>query len=387
MKLRNFFLAALVTMLAACGGNNNGLTISGLDPANFEVINDGHPVKLYVLKNAGKMEVCVTNFGARIVSVCVPNKQGNMTDVVLGFDNIIQYGLDPDSLNNDNNFGAAIGRYANRINKGQVTIAGKKYQLPQNNFGHCLHGGPEGFHNQYFDVVEVTDNSIKLAYTSVDGEMGFPGNLQTTVTYTVKDDNTLDMLFEAETDQETIVNLTNHSYFNLSGDPSVPCTDHVLFINADYYTPIDSTFMTTGEIKKVYGTPMNFTKRHPLYQTIGDTSWQDIRYANGYDHNWCLNTYKDGKGDDTKVAASVYSEATGIYMELFTDQPGLQVYTGNFLDGTVTGKNGKTYPQRASICLEPQTYPDAPNKKQFPSPYLKPGEKYHHHSAFRFSVR
>ena len=250
-----------------------------------------------------------------------------------------------------------------------------------------MHGGPEGFHNQYFDVVEVTDNSIKLAYPAADGEMGFPGNLQTTVTYTVKDDNTLDMLFEAETDQETIVNLTNHSYFNLSGDPSVPCTDHVLFINADYYTPIDSTFMTTGEIKKVYGTPMNFTKRHPLYQTIGDTSWQDIRYANGYDHNWCLNTYKDGKGDDTKVAASVYSEATGIYMELFTDQPGLQVYTGNFLDGTVTGKNGKTYPQRASICLEPQTYPDAPNKKEFPSPYLKPGEKYHHHSAFRFSVR
>ena len=276
MKPKFLFVLAFASILTACGGDK-GLTISGLDPQKFESVTDGNPTKLYVLKNASNMEVCVTNFGARIVSLCVPNKQGNMTDVVLGFEDIIWYGLDPDTLNNDNNFGAVIGRYANRINQGQITVAGKKYQLPQNNFGHCLHGGPEGFHNQYFDVVEVTDNSIKLAYTSVDGEMGFPGNLQTTVTYTVKDDNTLDLLFEAETDQETVVNLTNHSYFNLSGDPSVACTDHVLYINADYYTPIDSTFMTTGEIKKVYGTPMNFTKRHPLYQTIGDTSSTALR--------------------------------------------------------------------------------------------------------------
>ena len=377
-----FIILSLMFVLTSCSDHKTSL--SGLEYAKFDTTINTKPVKLYTLKNASKtMEVCVTNYGARIVSVLVPNKFGSMTDVVLGFDNIHQYA---DTVNTPNNFGAAIGRYANRIAKAQFTLEGEKIQLPKNNNGHCLHGGPAGWHCQVFDVVEATDNSIKLSLTSPDGDMNFPGEVVATVTYTVTDDNVLDMLFEATTDKTTIVNMTNHSYFNLSGDPSVPCTDHVLYVNADYYTPIDSTFIPTGEIKNVYGTPMNFNKRHPLYQTIGDTSWQDIRFAGGYDHNWCLNSYKDGKGNDQILSASLYSPNSGIQMDLYTNEPGLQIYTGNFLDGKMQGKRGISYPKQASICLETQKFPDSPNKKDFPSPVLKPGEKYQSHAAYKFSV-
>ena len=373
---------AMVAMLTACSGNAT-LTESGLDPAKFDTTINDKPVKLFVLKNA-KAEVCVTNFGARVVSIAVPDKNGKLTDVVLGFDNIREYA---DSVNTPSDFGAAIGRYANRIGKGLITVDGKQIQLPTNNFGHCLHGGPSGWQYSVYEPVEQNDTCLKMVLHSPDGDNNFPGNVTATVTYTLTADNTLDMKFEATTDKETVVNMTNHSYFNLSGDPSKPGMDMELYINADKFTPTDSTFMTTGEIVDVKDTPMDFTTPRVIAKTIGDTAFEQIKFGRGYDHNWCLNTYADGKGDDTQVAASLYSPASGIFMEVFTNEPGIQCYTGNFLTGTIKGKKGIAYPQRASVCLETQKYPDSPNKKNFPSPYLKPGEKYYSHVAYRFSVK
>lgn len=373
---------AMMAMLTACSGNAT-LTESGLDPAKFDTTINDKPVKLFVLKNA-KAEVCVTNFGARVVSIAVPDKNGKLTDVVLGFDNIREYA---DSVNTPSDFGAAIGRYANRIGKGLITVDGKQIQLPTNNFGHCLHGGPSGWQYSVYEPVEQNDTCLKMVLHSPDGDNNFPGNVTATVTYTLTADNTLNMKFEATTDKETVVNMTNHSYFNLSGDPSKPGMDMELYINADKFTPTDSTFMTTGEIVDVKDTPMDFTTPRVIAKTIGDTAFEQIKFGRGYDHNWCLNTYADGKGDDTQVAASLYSPASGIFMEVFTNEPGIQCYTGNFLTGTIKGKKGIAYPQRASVCLETQKYPDSPNKKNFPSPYLKPGEKYYSHVAYRFSVK
>ena len=373
---------AMMAMLTACSGNAT-LTESGLDPAKFDTTINDKPVKLFVLKNA-KAEVCVTNFGARVVSIAVPDKNGKLTDVVLGFDNIREYA---DSVNTPSDFGAAIGRYANRIGKGLITVDGKQIQLPTNNFGHCLHGGPSGWQYSVYEPVEQNDTCLKMVLHSPDGDNNFPGNVTATVTYTLTADNTLDMKFEATTDKETVVNMTNHSYFNLSGDPSKPGMDMELYINDDKFTPTDSTFMTTGEIVDVKDTPMDFTTPRVIAKTIGDTAFEQIKFGRGYDHNWCLNTYADGKGDDTQVAASLYSPASGIFMEVFTNEPGIQCYTGNFLTGTIKGKKGIAYPQRASVCLETQKYPDSPNKKNFPSPYLKPGEKYYSHVAYRFSVK
>ena len=373
---------AMMAMLTACSGKAT-LTESGLDPAKFDTTINDKPVKLFVLKNA-KAEVCVTNFGARVVSIAVPDKNGKLTDVVLGFDNIREYA---DSVNTPSDFGAAIGRYANRIGKGLITVDGKQIQLPTNNFGHCLHGGPSGWQYSVYEPVEQNDTCLKMVLHSPDGDNNFPGNVTATVTYTLTADNTLDMKFEATTDKETVVNMTNHSYFNLSGDPSKPGMDMELYINADKFTPTDSTFMTTGEIVDVKDTPMDFTTPRVIAKTIGDTAFEQIKFGRGYDHNWCLNTYADGKGDDTQVAASLYSPASGIFMEVFTNEPGIQCYTGNFLTGTIKGKKGIAYPQRASVCLETQKYPDSPNKKNFPSPYLKPGEKYYSHVAYRFSVK
>lgn len=373
---------AMMAMLTACSGNAT-LTESGLDPAKFDTTINDKPVKLFVLKNA-KAEVCVTNFGARVVSIAVPDKNGKLTDVVLGFDNIREYA---DSVNTPSDFGAAIGRYANRIGKGLITVDGKQIQLPTNNFGHCLHGGPSGWQYSVYEPVEQNDTCLKMVLHSPDGDNNFPGNVTATVTYTLTADNTLDMKFEATTDKETVVNMTNHSYFNMSGDPSKPGMDMELYINADKFTPTDSTFMTTGEIVDVKDTPMDFTTPRVIAKTIGDTAFEQIKFGRGYDHNWCLNTYADGKGDDTQVAASLYSPASGIFMEVFTNEPGIQCYTGNFLTGTIKGKKGIAYPQRASVCLETQKYPDSPNKKNFPSPYLKPGEKYYSHVAYRFSVK
>lgn len=349
---------------------------SGLDPKNFESEIEGKKTALYTLKNANGMEVCITNFGARIVSVMVPDKDGNYLDVVLAFDNINDF----KTINSD--FGAAIGRYANRINGGKITIDDVEYQLPKNNFGHCLHGGPQGWQYKVFDAEQISDNEIKMTIDSPDGDSSFPGNVIATVTYTLTDDNAIDIRYNATTDKPTIINMTNHSYFNLSGNPTGTATDHIMYINADNYTPVDNTFMTTGEIAPVAGTPMDFTVAKAIEKDI-NADFEQLKNGNGYDHNWVLNT----AGDVSKVAASLYHPGTGIMLEVFTNEPGIQVYTGNFLDGTVSGKKGITYQNRASVCLETQHYPDSPNKKDWPSVILRPGETYNSVCIYKFSVK
>ena len=383
---KTFFVSAttFVIAVAMVSCSKSGETLSGLNPAAFDSTINGKKVQLFTLTNKQGMEVCITNFGARIVSIMVPNKDNAFCDVVLGYDNLAQYA---DTVNSPSDFGAAIGRYANRINKGKLTVGGKTIQLPQNNFGHCLHGGPSGWQYQVYDATQVNDTTLQMSIDSKDGDNNFPGNVKATVTYTLLSNNTLDIKYEATTDKETVINMTNHSYFNLSGNPSQPGTNMVLYINADNFTPTDSTYMTTGEIKPVYGTPMDFNKDHALYQSIADTTFAQIKNAGGYDHNWCLNTYKNGKGDDNKVAASLYSPESGILLQVYTNEPGIQVYTGNFLGSNVKGKKGIVYPRQAAVCLETQKYPDSPNKKNWPSPYLKPGEKYYGHQVFKFSVR
>lgn len=374
----------LGTISSCTAEKSSMVTTSGLHPEAFDTIINEKPVKLFSLKNANGMEVCITNFGGRVVSLVVPDRNGNPTDVVLGYDNIAQYA---DSVNSPSDYGSTVGRYANRINKGKLYVEGKEYQLPQNNFGHCLHGGPSGWMYQVYDAEQLNDSTLRLSLISPDGDNGFPGTVKATATYKILGNNTLDIVFEATTDKATVVNMTNHSYFNLNGNPSTEGTDMVLYINADNYTPADSTYMTTGEIKSVEGTPMDFRRPRVIAETINDTTFDQIRNAQGYDHNWCLNTYKNGKGDDKAVAASLYSPKTGIFLEMYTNEPGVQVYTGNFQGTGVTCKHGIKYPKHVSVCLESQKYPDSPNKKGWPSPYLKPGEKYYSHVAYKFSIK
>ena len=372
-KLCVWAVAAL--LMAACTPKAEKATDSGLLQSNFRTEVDGKKTDLYILRNKNNMEVCITNFGGRIVSVMVPDKDGQMRDVVLGFDSIQDY------ISKPSDFGASIGRYANRINQGKFTLDGVEYQLPRNNYGHCLHGGPQGFQYRVYDAVQLNPQELQLTYVAKDGEEGFPGNITCKVLMKLTDDNAIDIQYEAETDKPTIVNMTNHSYFNLDGDAGSNA-EHLLTIDADYYTPVDSTFMTTGEIVPVEDTPMDFRTPMPVGECINDFDFVQLKNGNGYDHNWVLNA----KGDINRRAASLKSQKTGIVLDVYTNEPGVQVYAGNFLDGSLTGKKGITYNQRASVCLETQKYPDTPNKPEWPSAVLRPGEKYMSQCIFKFSV-
>ena len=376
-----FLLVALVAMVGCTNKQKEApaeqTTLSGLKRADFQSAVNGDSTDLYVLTNANGVEVTLTNYGGRIVSVMVPDREGNMKDVVLGFDNVDDY------VNVDNNFGATIGRYGNRIANGKITVEGVEYQLPQNNFGHTLHGGFEGFDKKVFQAEQINDQTVVFSYLSEDGEANFPGNLDVKVTMTLTDDNAIDLQYEATTDKETVVNLTNHTYFNLSGDGNNTILGDLLTIHADAFTPVDDTFMTIGEIAPVEGTPMDFRTPAAIGERIDQYDYEQLKNGDGYDHNWVLNT----GGDVTQVAATVYSPVTGIQLDVYTNEPGVQVYTGNFLDGTVTGKNGAVYAKRNAICLETQKYPDSPNKPDWPSPYLKPGEKYSSRCIYKFSVQ
>ena len=372
-KLCVWAVAAL--LMAACTPKAEKATDSGLLQSNFRTEVDGKKTDLYILRNKNNMEVCITNFGGRIVSVMVPDKDGQMRDVVLGFDSIQDY------ISKPSDFGASIGRYANRINQGKFTLDGVEYQLPRNNYGHCLHGGPQGFQYRVYDAVQLNPQELQLTYVAKDGEEGFPGNITCKVLMKLTDDNAIDIQYEAETDNPTIVNMTNHSYFNLDGDAGSNA-EHLLTIDAYYYTPVDSTFMTTGEIVPVEDTPMDFRTPMPVGERINDFDFVQLKNGNGYDHNWVLNA----KGDINRRAASLKSQKTGIVLDVYTNEPGVQVYAGNFLDGSLTGKKGITYNQRASVCLETQKYPDTPNKPEWPSAVLRPGEKYMSQCIFKFSV-
>ncbi len=377
---KNFTLIFGLFILMACTNKTQpeeAETLSGLKKSNFETEVDGKQTQLFVLTNTTGMEVCISNYGGRIVSVMVPDKDGTMQDVVLGFDYIDDY------INIPNNFGATIGRYGNRIANGKITVDDVEYELPQNNFNHTLHGGDKGFDTKVFDAVQTDDQTVELSYTSKDGEAGFPGNLVTKVTMTLTDDNAIDIQYEAETDKKTVVNLTNHSYFNLSGNPENTILTHELMINADAFTPVDTTFMTTGEIADVQGTDMDFRTPTLVGERIDNYEYEQLKNGDGYDHNWVLNN----AGDISNVAATVYYPGTGIELSVYTTEPGMQVYTGNFLDGTVTGRDGIVYNKRTAICLETQKYPDTPNKTDWPSAYLSPGEKYTSRCIYKFSVR
>ena len=365
--------------------DNRGVaTRSGLYPNDFEANIEGKRTHLYTLSNSKGMEVCLTNFGARIVSIMVPDRRGTLRDVVLGYDNIAQYA---DYQHFGSDFGAAIGRYANRINQGRIIVDGKTVQLPRNNYGHCLHGGFTGWQYQVYDGKQLNDSTVEMSLVSPDGDNGFPGTVRATVRYTLTADNAIDIRYEATTDKKTVINMTNHSYFNLNGNPSQHCENQLLYINADRYTPADTTYMPTGQMQKVSGTPMDFRKPTPLSKDINNQRFAMTRNAHGFDHNWCLNTWHNGQPDESTVAASLYSPKTGIMLQVFTNEPGIQVYTGNFLDASFAGKHGYRYPKHSAVCMETQHYPDSPNHPEWPSTWLETGKKYSSHCIYKFSVK
>lgn len=376
----------VLACLSACGGHKENtveLTKSGLNPENFKSEYKGEPTALYTLVNGNGAEACITNFGGRLVSLMVPDKNGNLQDVVLGLDSVQAYFPE----NNLTDFGASIGRYANRIDKGRFVIDGDTIQLPQNNFGHSLHGGGEmgdlGWQYRVYSAQQPNDSTLVLTLVSPDGDNNYPGEVQAKVVYTLLGDNALDIQYEGTTDKPTIINMTNHSYFNLAGNPNNPVTDNSLMVNASGYTPVDSTYMTTGEIASVEGTPFDFRTARTLGDNIKDFDNEQIKNGNGYDHNFVLDT----NGDILVPAAELYSPESGILMTVFTTEPGIQVYSGNFLDGTIKGKKGVVYNQHAGICLETQHYPDSPNKPEWPSTRLNPGEKYSTHTVYKFATK
>ena len=386
------YSAAVYTQTSDVEGEVNGLLTYDrrelkVDPiavgkVNREVIaliNNKQDMELFTLTNRHGMTARITNYGGRVVSLMVPDRNGKMQDVVLGFDNVEEYLRE----NHLSDFGAAIGRYANRLGDGCITVAGKTIQLPQNNGRHTLHGGPTGWQYQLLKVEGVTSNTLTLSLVSPDGDNNFPGEVHVRLVYTLTDDNTLDIRYRATTDAPTVINMTNHSYFNLNGDGATTILNHLLTIDADRYTPIDDSYLPLGTLEPVAGTPFDFRKAKAVGEEIGADN-QQLRNGYGYDHNWVLNT----KGDINKPCARLESPTTGIVLEVFTTEPGMQVYTGNFLDGTVKGKEGIRYPQRSAICLETQKYPDSPNNHWAESnAYLNPGEVYESHTCFRFTTK
>lgn len=328
--------------------------------------------KVYTLSNAKGVRIDVISLGGKVKSIVVPDRNGNLGDIALGYDSATQY------IKGDAFFGATIGRYGNRIGKAKFTLDGVEYMLAANNGENSLHGGPGGFHNVMWDVKQSTPQSLELTYVSKDGEEGYPGNLNVKVIYTLTDANEFRIDYEATTDKPTIVNLTNHSYFNLKGEGNGDILDHEVTLNADKFVPIDQGLIPTGELKAVKSTPFDFTKPHKIGERI-DAKDQQIEYGKGYDHTFVLN----GKPGELALAATVTESTTGRKMEVWTTEPGIQFYTGNFLNGK-TGKGDKPYPYRSAFCLETQHFPDSPNKSEFPSVVLRPGETYKTTTIYKF---
>ena len=349
-------------------------TKSGLLPRDFETTIDGKPVSLFVLTNGNGVEACITNYGGRIVSLMVPDRSGKLTDVELGHDSIANY------LADDGNFGALIGRYGNRIGNGKFTLDGVEYNLPINNNGHCLHGGLKGYDKKVWDAKQ-DGNRLELTLVDPDGTEGFPGTLNVKVVYTLTEDNAIDIEYFATTDKPTVVNLTNHSYFNLNGDLTTSIHNHVLTVDADRITPADETLITDGSFMDVEGTPFDFRSPKSIGQDINADDEQLIN-GNGYDHSFALNH----PGDISKVALKVMSPVTGIVMEVFTTEPAVQMYTGNFLGENLKGKFGIGYPARAAVAFETQHYPNTPNCPEYPSCVLRPGEAYYTRTIYRFTT-
>lgn len=348
------------------------------DRAAFQTTFNGKQTDLFILKNKNGVTATVTTYGGRLVSLLVPDRTGKFVDVVLGFDDIQGY------LNaNEVYFGATIGRYGNRIANGKFKLDGKTYSLSVNNGPNTLHGGKNGFQNQVWDAQQTDSMTLVLTYVSKDGEEGFPGNLTSKVTYHLTDENALEIDYEATTNKKTVVNLTNHAFFNLNGEGGDPITDHILMINADRYTPVDSTLIPTGELALVENTPFDFRQPTEIGKRINDTSNIQIQNGKGYDHNFVLNRVNN---DELQLAATVVAPQTGIRMEVRTQEPSIQLYSGNFMQGKDKGKGGNAYAFRTAFCLETQHFPDSPNQPKFPSTILNPGETYRTRSVYGFGT-
>jgi aldose 1-epimerase len=345
----------------------------------FGVI-EGKEIDLYTLTNQNGAKVKITNYGATVVSLVVPDRKNNFADVVTGYNSLTGY------VNGNSFFGAIVGRYGNRICNGRFKLNGNEYRLTINDGENHLHGGVKGFYKAVWDasiVEDESDLSIKLSLNSPDGDEGYPGNVLVSVTYTLTNANELKIYYEGTTDKPTVLNPTHHSYFNLTGDFNNTILDHELFIDADSTTTVDNKLITTGEIASVENTPMDFRKPTSVGLHINDED-QQLKFGKGYDHNWVLNNYTKAK---VRRVASLYDPKTGRFMEVLSDQPGLQFYSGNFLDGTAEGKDGANYKYRTALCLETQHYPDSPNRPEFPSVVLNPGETYHQTTIYRFLTK
>lgn len=367
-------LTSMVAGLVGCASVNPSSGKISQQP--FGTSPDGKPVTLYTLRNANGVEATICNYGGLVTSLKVPDRKGQLGDVVLGYDNLAGY------IKDTPYFGALIGRYGNRIARGQFTLNGNQYTLATNNGPNALHGGLKGFDKVVWDAkltMTPEGESLELHYVSTDGEEGYPGMLTITAVYTLTQDNGLRLEYTATTDKDTVVNLTQHSYFNLAGKGDI--LGHEVMIRADKFTPVDATLIPTGELPSVKGTPFDFNTATTIGARISDASEQ-LKFGNGYDHNWVITKPMGEMG----LMARVYEPTSGRVLEVLSTEPGLQFYSGNFLDGTITGKGGWVYQFRNGFCMEPQHYPDSPNQKKFPSVVLKPGKVYRNTIIYRFSV-
>jgi aldose 1-epimerase len=372
------FILAITIVTASGGYIRQQKTNMTIDKQVFGKTPDGIVVDLYTLTNAQGVRAKIITYGGIITSLEVPDKAGKLGDVVLGYDTLDPY------VRNNPYFGAIIGRYGNRIAKGKFSLSGNGYTLAQNDGENHLHGGIKGFDKVVWKAEPVKSKDsvgLRLTYLSKDGEEGYPGNLSSTVIYALTNKNELRIEYTATTDKDTIVNLTHHSYFNLAGAGSPTILEHEMWINADRFTPIDKGLIPTGELRSVKNTPMDFTQPNAIGKRI-DQKDDQLEYGRGYDHNWVLNK----KGQTLTLAARVNEPVTGRIMEVHTTEPGLQFYSGNFLDGRVKGKGDKTYARRSGFCLEAQHFPDSPNKPDFPSVMLRPGQKYTQTTVYKFST-
>lgn len=376
IDMKKFILAiAACAAMASCAPKSE---VALFPVSDFETTVDGQNVSIYTLK-AGDLVMQVTNFGGRVVALWTPDKDGRYEDIVLGYNNINDYVNNP----GERFLGAVVGPYANRIAGGTYTIGEETYNFPQNNNGQTLHGGLKGLDMVVWNVDQVTENSIVLSYLCPDGQDGMPGNRNIVMTYTLTPDNEFKVDYVAETDKATHMNISHHSFFNLKGEANGTINDHVLYINASNTTPVDAVLIPTGEIADVTGTPFDFREPKAIGKDVNVENEQ-LKNGAGFDHNWVLDRKT---ADELELAASVYEPASGRYMEVWTDQPALQFYGGNFFDGTTTGKYGRTLNYRESIALETQKYPDTPHHAHFPSTLLNPGEKYTHACVYKFSAK
>lgn len=376
--------ASLLAVCTGCAQKDTGVEL--LQKEQFEKTVDGKQVSIYTISNSNGMKAQFTNYGARLVALWVPSADGSFKDVVWGYDTIDAYLNAADKYS-----GPVVGRYGNRIKDGKFTLDGKEYQLTVNENGNQLHGGAGGFSTKMWEARQFTDKdgnqAVEMTYVSPDGEEGYPGSLTVSVTYTLNNENELILDYKATTDAPTVLNPTSHVYYNLHGTSASSTDSHVMTIYADSFTPTDAELIPTGEIAPVEGTPMDFRTPTAIGSRMDTPDYEPLRLAKGYDHNWVLNKTSDGTHSPYWIAAQVYEPSTGIVLKIYTDQPGLQFYAGQGMDGKETGKRGQIHNVRSGIALETQNFPDAPNHQNFPSSALRPGETYTQHTVYAFSIK